>query len=63
MVSKPSGTAKVKNAHSSDSFRSDPSAATVQFGASDLHVQVGSPPTVRLDGTMTAMDMPAAGPA
>lgn len=33
--------------------------ASVQFGASDLHVQVGSAPMVRLDGTMTAMDMPA----
>jgi twitching motility protein PilT len=36
--------------------------AAVQFGASDLHIQVGSPPTVRLDGTLTAMDMPAVSP-
>ncbi len=33
--------------------------AAVQFGASDLHIQVGSPPTVRIHGTMTAMDMGA----
>ena len=33
--------------------------ATVQFGASDLHIQVGSPPMVRVDGTMTAMNLPA----
>jgi twitching motility protein PilT len=33
--------------------------AAVQFGASDLHVQVGNPPTVRLHGTMTPMELPA----
>ena len=32
--------------------------ATVQFKASDLHVQVGSPPTVRVDGTMGAINAP-----
>jgi twitching motility protein PilT len=32
--------------------------ATVQFKASDLHVQVGSPPTVRVDGTMVAINAP-----
>ena len=32
--------------------------AAVQFKASDLHIQVGSPPTVRVDGTMTAMNQP-----
>jgi twitching motility protein PilT len=32
--------------------------ATVQFNASDLHVQVGSPPTVRVDGTMVAINAP-----
>ena len=33
--------------------------AAVQFNASDLHIQVGSPPTVRVDGAMTAMNLPA----
>jgi twitching motility protein PilT len=33
--------------------------AAVQFNASDLHIQVGSPPMVRVDGTMTAMNLPA----
>jgi len=33
--------------------------ATVQFNASDLHVQVGSPPTVRVDGTMVAINAPS----
>jgi len=33
--------------------------ATVQFKASDLHVQVGSPPTVRVDGSMVAINAPA----
>ena len=33
--------------------------AAVQFSASDLHIQVGSPPMVRVDGVMTAMDLPA----
>jgi len=32
--------------------------ATVQFKASDLHVQVGSPPTVRVDGAMVAFNAP-----
>ena len=32
--------------------------ATIQFNASDLHVQVGSPPTVRVDGTMIAINAP-----
>jgi twitching motility protein PilT len=32
--------------------------AAVQFKASDLHIQVGSPPTVRVDGTMTAINQP-----
>jgi len=32
--------------------------ATVQFHASDLHVQAGSPPTVRVDGTMVAINAP-----
>ena len=32
--------------------------ATVQFKASDLHVQVGSPPTVRVDGTMVPINAP-----
>ena len=33
--------------------------AAVQFNASDLHIQVGSPPMVRVDGVMTAMNLPA----
>jgi len=32
--------------------------AAVQFNASDLHLQVGSPPTVRVDGTMVAINAP-----
>ncbi len=32
--------------------------ATVQFNASDLHVQVGSAPTVRVEGTMVAINSP-----
>jgi twitching motility protein PilT len=36
--------------------------AAVQFGASDLHIQVNSPPTVRVHGTMTAMNLPAVSP-
>ncbi len=32
--------------------------ASVQFKASDLHVQAGSPPTVRVDGTMVAFNAP-----
>jgi len=32
--------------------------ATIQFKASDLHVQVGSPPTVRVDGAMVAINAP-----
>jgi len=34
--------------------------ASVQFRASDLHVQVGSPPTVRVDGTLVAINAPPA---
>ena len=33
--------------------------AAIQFNASDLHIQVGSPPTVRVDGTMVGMNLPA----
>ena len=33
--------------------------AAIQFKASDLHIQVGSPPTVRVDGTMVGMNVPA----
>ncbi len=33
--------------------------AAVQFNASDLHIQVGSQPMVRVDGVMLAMDLPA----
>jgi twitching motility protein PilT len=36
--------------------------AAVQFNASDLHVQVGSPPTVRVDGTMIAINAPPVTP-
>jgi twitching motility protein PilT len=36
--------------------------ATVQFKASDLHIQVGSPPMVRVDGVMLAMELPAVTP-
>ncbi|MFM8703948.1 MAG: type IV pilus twitching motility protein PilT [Planctomycetia bacterium] len=36
--------------------------ATVQFNAIDLHVQVGSPPTVRVDGTMVAINAPPVTP-
>jgi twitching motility protein PilT len=36
--------------------------AAVQFGASDLHIQAGSAPIVRLHGVMTAMDLPAVSP-
>lgn len=32
--------------------------STVQFKASDLHVQAGSPPVVRVDGTMVPFDLP-----
>ncbi len=32
--------------------------AAVQFKASDLHVQVGSPPTVRVEGTMVSFNSP-----
>lgn len=33
--------------------------AMIQFKASDLHVQAGSPPMLRIDGEMTALDLPA----
>lgn len=33
--------------------------ATVQFKASDLHVQAGSPPTVRVDGSLVPFNSPA----
>ena len=33
--------------------------ATVQFKASDLHVQAGSPPTVRVDGSLVPFNAPA----
>jgi len=33
-------------------------AATVQFRASDLHLQVDSPPTVRIDGVLRPMNLP-----
>jgi twitching motility protein PilT len=33
--------------------------AAIQFNASDLHIQVGSPPTVRVDGTMVGINQPA----
>ncbi|MGD0516543.1 MAG: PilT/PilU family type 4a pilus ATPase [Thermoguttaceae bacterium] len=36
--------------------------AAVQFNASDLHIQVGSQPMVRVDGVMLAMDLPAVSP-
>ena len=32
---------------------------TLEEGSSDLHVTVGSPPTIRLNGAMTKLDMPA----
>jgi twitching motility protein PilT len=32
--------------------------ATVQFKASDLHLQTGSPPTLRIDGSLSPLDMP-----
>ena len=33
--------------------------ATAKFQASDLHLQVGSPPMARISGTMTPLDLPA----
>jgi len=36
--------------------------AAIQFNASDLHIQVGSQPMVRVDGVMLAMDLPAVSP-
>lgn len=33
--------------------------AVVQFQASDLHVQVGSPPSLRIHGDITSLDFPA----
>ena len=35
----------------------------VDQGASDLHLQVGQPPTIRLSGSMTPIDGPALTPA
>ena len=35
----------------------------VDQGASDLHIQVGQPPTLRLSGSMTPVDGPALNPA
>ena len=32
--------------------------AIVQFKASDLHVQTGSPPTLRINNDLTALDLP-----
>ena len=32
--------------------------AVVEFSASDLHLQVGSPPSVRIHGTLRALDLP-----
>ena len=32
---------------------------TLEEGSSDLHVTVGSPPTIRLNGAMTKLDLPA----
>jgi twitching motility protein PilT len=32
--------------------------AAIQFNSSDLHIQVGSSPMVRVDGVMTAMNLP-----
>ena len=34
----------------------------VQRGASDLHLKVGRPPTLRLHGQLTPLDMPALRP-
>jgi twitching motility protein PilT len=33
--------------------------AVVQFKASDLHIQVGSPPTLRIHGDMSPLELPA----
>ena len=32
---------------------------TLEEGSSDLHVTVGSPPTIRLNGAMTKLDLPS----
>tara|TARA_B110000037_G_scaffold193668_1_gene228756 strand:- start:1276 stop:1437 length:162 start_codon:yes stop_codon:yes gene_type:complete len=32
-------------------------------GASDLHIQVGKPPTLRLDGSMVSVEGPGLTPA
>ena len=32
--------------------------AMMQFEASDLHLQAGSPPNLRIDGKMSPLDMP-----
>ena len=37
-------------------------AQMVAMGASDLHVKVGRPPTLRLDGVLFTLDMPACSP-
>ena len=34
----------------------------VQQNASDLHLKVGRPPTIRIDGELKALDMPALRP-
>src|SRR5688572_8370606 len=34
----------------------------VQAGGSDLHLKIGRPPTMRLNGELTAMDLPALKP-
>ena len=36
---------------------------TLEEGSSDLHVTVGSPPTIRLNGAMTKLDLPVLTPA
>ena len=36
---------------------------TLEEGSSDLHVTVGSPPTIRLNGAMTKLDLPSLTPA
>jgi twitching motility protein PilT len=35
----------------------------VQMNGSDLHLKVGAPPVVRVDGTMSALDLPVVAPA
>ena len=36
--------------------------AMIQFKASDLHVQTGSPPMLRINNDITALDLPVVGP-